>query len=387
MRAAGWPSEPFALRVTRRRTRAVDRLGRRFPRVGLDGVLADLDRTATPCAVPGEAAGEGFTWEERDREDRSWFPQGVASVRDGSVLLVSWYGRRRRLRTEGARVTVVDRSDPAAPRYRHVLLVAPRRWLGVLTVRPVPVHAGGIAVSGDLLLVADTLFGLRVFALADLMRVPAATGEGLRHRLRTALRRVRGLQRPGADAVLPQLLACRTPLRAGARRLRWSFVSVAAGTEGSSLVVGEYRRAGSSPRLARYPLDDRTGLPALDARGRCAPLEVHEDQPVRMQGVALHGGTWFATASTGEGNPGDLHVGAPGAWHRHRGVLPTGPEDLTWSRPGEELWCVSEWPGRRWVFPVEAGRWRARRDGAHPGGREAASAASTSSSGVAAKSR
>lgn len=349
---------PYALRMTRRRTRAVEHLGRLFPRIGLDGALADLDRRATPCAVPGEAAGEGFTWDEHDREDRSWFPQGVASARDGSVLLVSWYGKRRRLRTEGSRVTVVDRTDPAAPRYRHVLLVVPRRWLGVLTVGTVPVHAGGIAVSGDLLLVADTVFGLRVFALADLMRVPAATGRRPVDRVRAALRRIRGLRRPGAEAVLPQLLACRMPLWTGAGRLRWSFLSVATGPEGRSLVVGEYRRAGSSPRLVRYPLDERTGLPALDARGRCAPLEVHEGQPVRMQGAALHEGSWFATASTGEGNPGDLHVGSPGSWRRHRGVLPTGPEDLAWSRPGEELWCVSEWPGRRWVFPIPVGPWR-----------------------------
>ena len=356
--AAMCAAGPFTLRHTRRRRRAVEGLAGRYRRIGLDGVLADLDRVATPCTVPGPAAGDGFTWEERDREDRSWFPQGVAALRDGSVLLVSWYAKRRRLRTEGSRISVVDRSDPAAPRYRHVLLVAPRRRLGLLTVRAVPVHAGGIAVSGDLLLVADTLVGLRVFALDDLMRVPEDAGRGVLHRVRRALRRVRGLRRPGADVVLPQLMACRMPLWTGAGRLRWSFVSLARGPEGSSLVVGEYRRAGSSPRLARYPLDEATGLPALDGRGRCAPLEVHDAQPVRMQGAALHEGTWFATASTGEGNPGDLHVGAPGAWHRHRGVLPTGPEDLSWSRPGEELWSVSEWPGRRWVFPVEAGRWR-----------------------------
>jgi hypothetical protein len=74
--------------------------------------------------------------------------------------------------------------------------------------------------------------------------------------------------------------------------------------------------------------------------------------------VAVHGSAWWLTASAGEGVPGDLYVGAPGAWSRHRGVLPTGPEDLDWSRPGEELWCASEWPGRRWVFPVAAGRWQ-----------------------------
>jgi hypothetical protein len=72
-----------------------------------------------------------------------------------------------------------------------------------------------------------------------------------------------------------------------------------------------------------------------------------------MQGVAVHGSTWVLSSSTGEGNPGDLYVGAPGRFRRHRGVLPPGPEDLDWARPGEQLWCATEWPGRRWLFTVE----------------------------------
>ena len=337
----------YALAARALRVRAVDRLTARRPRVGLDGVLQDLDRTAQRCAVPGEAVGEGFTWEEADRHDRSWWPQGVASLRSGEVLLVSWYAKRRWLvRTQGARVSVVDRSDPERPRYRHVLLVAPRRLPGPLGLGTVGVHAGGIAVHGDHLLVADTLFGLRVFRLADLVRLP-------------------GRPRLGYSYVLPQLTAFRVPLRAGLRRLRHSFVSVGEADGGPVLVVGEYRRKGKgSPRLARYPLDGSTGLPAVDGRGRCVPSEVHRGQPARMQGAAVHGATWFVSASAGEENPGDLYVGTPGAWQHHRRVLPIGPEDLAWSRPGEELWCVSEHPGRRWVFSVPVQRWLSRSDAA-----------------------
>jgi hypothetical protein len=217
----------------------------------------------------------------------------------------------------------------------------------------VRVHAGGIAVQGDLLYVADTVFGLRIFRLADVMRVPQPPAGGSGRRRFS----VRGPAASGYDYVLPQLRAYRVPLRAGARRLRYSFLSTGEVDGRPNLVVGEYRRAGNAPRLARYPLDARTGLPAVDGSGRCTPLEVAGEQPSRMQGAAVHGSTWFVTASAGEGNPGDLYVGAPHAWRRHRRVLPTGPEDLAWSRPGEELWCATEWPGRRWVFPIEAGRW------------------------------
>ena len=337
---------PYALAPTRPRHDLVDRLAARLDPQTLDGVLARLDRAGERCPVPGEAAGDGFTWDDVDRTDPEWWPQGVASLRSGRVLLVSWYGRRRRfLRAPASRISVVDPAPPDGPRYRHVRLVAPRRPLGLLRMGAVPVHAGGIAVQGDHLYVADTLVGVRVFRLGDVLRTP------------------------GGDYVLPQLMAFRVPLRAGIRRLRYSFLSIGQVDGRPNLVVGEYRRARDrAPRLARYPLDPATDLPAVDGDGRCGPLEVYEGQPRRMQGAAVHGRTWFVTASTGEEANGDLYVGAPGAWRRHRGVLPNGPEDLAWSRPGDELWCVSERPGRRWVFPVEAGRWPAPPDAGGPAG-------------------
>jgi hypothetical protein len=343
---------PYALTATRPRARLVSLLGRRFRPVGLDGVLGDLDRSGEPCTVPGEAAGPGFTWDARDRDDESWWPQGVAAVASRDALIVSWYSKSGRFGTPGSRITVVDRRHRDGIRYRHVLLVAPRRPLGVLTVGAVPVHAGGIAVRDDLLYVADTLFGVRLFRLGDVMRVRR---RGLTGRFGAR----------GHDYVLPQLAALRAPLRvplrSGQRRLRFSFLSIGELDGRPNLVVGEYRRAGRAadhaPRLARYPLDPGTGLPAVGSRGRTAAPEVYENQPNRMQGAVVHGSTWFLTASAGKGVAGDLYVGAPGAWVRHRGVLPTGPEDLDWSRPGEELWCVTEWPGHRWVFPIRTSGW------------------------------
>jgi hypothetical protein len=350
----------YALRIVDRGgRRVVDALGRRLPRVGLDGVLGELDRQAQVCPVPGDAAGDGFTWETGDRDDRTWWPQGVAALRGGDVLLTSWYAKRRWfVRTHGSRVSVVDRSDPGHPRYRHVLLVTPRRWPR-LTLGAVPVHAGGIAVLGDLLYVADTWAGVRVFALSDLAAVPERPldrllpwrGAGTR----TLGRRLTGgFTAYGYGHVLPQRLRLRVPRRSG---LKWSFLSVGEVEGRLSLVVGEYGRKGSTPRLARYPLDPATGLPVLGPDGRCLPLEVHSPAPLRMQGVAVHGSRWWVSASSGEGRPGDLHVGAPGAFRRHRGVLPPGPEDLDWARPGEQLWGLSEWPGHRYVFPVATAPW------------------------------
>ena len=352
----------YALAATRPRATLIDRLSRRLPRVGLDGVLGDLDRTAEPCPVPGAAAGPGYTWDAADRSDASWWPQGIAGIRSGDVLLVSWYARRRGLHPgPGSRISVLDRTNPAGPRYRHVLLVAPHRRFGVPGIRAVRVHAGGIAVHGNVLHVADTLFGVRLFDLADVLRVPRrpdrAPGSSVRRWMDRLGRSLRGFGASGYDYVLPQSMALRVPLTAGSRRLRHSFLSVGSVGGRPNLVVGEYRRAADAPpRLVRYPLDGTSGMPALDRSGRLRPIEVHEDQPRRMQGAAVHDSTWFVTASSGEGVNGDLYVGAPEAWVRSRRVLPPGPEDLGWSRPGEELWSVSEWPGQRWIFPIATDR-------------------------------
>ena len=223
-------------------------------------------------------------------------------------------------------MSVVDRRDPAAPRYGHVRLVVRRAGL----VRPLRVHAGGLAVSGGLLLVADTVAGVRGFRLSDVVR-------------------------RGDELVLPQSVRLRVPWwRTG--RFRFSWLSVGLVDGEPSLVAGEYRRAGARPRLVRWALDPATGLPVVGPDGWCAPVDV-APAPVRAQGVAVDGSTWWVSASAGRDVPGDLHVGRPGAFVRHRGVLPPGPEDLDWSVPGEELWCATEWPGARWVFPVDARRW------------------------------
>src|SRR3712207_1428146 len=50
---------PYTLTPGRTRERSVRALTGRLPRVGLDGVLADLDHDAEPCDVPGEAAEIG----------------------------------------------------------------------------------------------------------------------------------------------------------------------------------------------------------------------------------------------------------------------------------------------------------------------------------------
>lgn len=341
-------------------------------RVGLDGVLDDLNRAADPCTVPAEASVEGFTWQRDDRDSALWVPQGITTSADAvgdedrghRVIVTSWYAKRERGRSKGARVTFVDYTDPARPRYRHVLLVEPVRngGRGHVDLRPVPVHAGGIVWYGDYLYVAGTGEGIRVFRIDDLMRVPprgpcrwALSGRWGRQTIgRSWTGRYRTF---GYRYVLPQCFAYTASSPEGSEDLRYSFMSVDRTGEQHQLIAGEYGRTGSSARLVRFALDPESLLLSADERRRSLPLELLEDQVPRMQGATIVKGQWVITSSNGEGNAGDLWVGAPGSLHRHRGVLPTGPEDITYWPSTGQLWSLTEWPGRRWVFAMDARRW------------------------------
>ena len=46
----------------------------------------------------------------------------------------------------------------------------------------------------------------------------------------------------------------------------------------------------------------------------------------------------------------------PGAFRRHRWALPVGPEDIAYWPSTDQLWSLTEYPRRRWVFSVRRSR-------------------------------
>ena len=319
----------------------IDELATAHPRIGIDGLLRGRGRRARVGRVPAPAAIEGFRWGVLDGWSQRWWPQGIELLEghgDGrdDVLLVSWFAQERRGATQGARITVVDRHDRRRPRYHHVLLVEPFRDGSVVRMRPVGIHAGGLALVGDRLYVAATYGGLRRFELGDILRVRGRGPFGYRHVLpQSGHERLRGGEDSGE----------------GDQRMRFSFVSLERDSSGGSehLVVGEFGPESHGKRLARVPLGDQTD--------RVEVTDVHEPGIPRMQGATVVDGTWFVSASHGT-RPGDLWVGSGGTWVRHPAVLPPGPEDLTASHDGKRLWSLSEYPRGRWVFAMDAERWR-----------------------------
>lgn len=331
-----------------------DRFFGRFRRVGLRGVLADLNRVGTHVDVPGEAPIAGMAWQQDDQNTKRWFPQGITTSADAygadptggmfegrSVVMASWYchGWLGGLLL-GSRISVIDWRDDEPPRYRHILLVEPRRFLRFFhRLRPVRVHAGGIVWYGKHLFVAGSSAGIRVFRLDDIVRV--------RNRFRTK----------GYRYALAQFSFFAAEHDSDDRAMTYSFMSLDRAGEEDHLVAGEYGRKGGSHRLIRYPIDRATELLRTDDLGRAMPSGLHDRQVARMQGAVIAGGTWAITSSNGEDNPGDLWVGTPGEFVRHRGVLPTGPEDITYLPQRHQLWSLTEWPGRRWVYAMDGDRW------------------------------
>ena len=304
-------------------------------RIGISGLLEGRGRRARSGRAPAAAAIEAFRWAPLDGWSQRWWPQGIellgpANGFDDDVLLVSWFAQLRRGTTQGARITVVDRRDPRRPRYHHVLLVEASREGSDIGMRPVTIHAGGLALVGTRLHVAATYGGLRTFDLDDILRVTGRGPFGYRH-------------------VLPQSGHERLVGGGGVERMRFSFVSLERDSTGGGdhLVVGEFGPDREGRRLGRIP---------VVGSGRRNVVDIHEPGIPRMQGATVVDGTWFVSASHGL-RAGDLWVGSGGTWVRHAAVLPPGPEDLTASHNGTRLWSLSEYPRRRWVFAMDTKSW------------------------------
>lgn len=310
---------PLALRYA-----ALAALPDRLDRVGLAGALDALDHRARHVPAPGRAVEWGLTWDDRDAADPRWMPQGLTTTADAAapwrerrIVLAAWYLQDRRGRHLGSRVSVLDLETL---RYTHVELARPTRS----GLEPLAVHAGGLAWSGDHLLVAATKRGLGVARLDDLARVDG----------RLVLP-VTGWLHAEQDDEEP---------------LRYSSCSVDTSGADPRLLVAEYGRGEQSRRLVALPLGE-DGLPLPAGDGRCRGEQL-PDVPLRTQGLVSVDGVLHATASNGTHRPGTLHVGEPGRLRAWTGALPPGPEDLAWWPDTGLLWSQTEHPGQRYVVAL-----------------------------------
>jgi len=330
-----------------------DRLG---GQVGIEGVLADLNREAQVTRVPGKAVW-GFKWAEDDSRSQRWFPQGITTSADhGSpeeldgrhLVCTSWYSRDVNGIHKGARITFVDVTDREHPRYRHVLLVEPVFGVnGRVDVVPVMIHAGGIVWHGPYLHVAATTRGIYCFRPDDILRVVPG-GDPRQLRIRDDGR----VDSFGYRYVLPVRFTYEALADDGLEKLRYSFLSIDRSRSPHLLVAGEYADRGMTTRLVSYELNPETSLLREHEDNRARPLSMHDAEVRAMQGAAVVGDTYYVTTSAGRYRRGSLWVGRPGELKRFAHALPTGPEDISYWPSTRQLWSLTEYPGRRYVFAM-----------------------------------
>ncbi len=327
-------------------------------RVGLAGVLADLNRTAVPATVAGTVAA--FAWDRKDSWSRRWWPQGITSSADATaggtvegrrLLVTSSYSKEIRKITKGARITVADVTDPLRVHYRHVLLVtAVVDDDGAVQLRPVRVHAGGLTWHGPHLHVAATQKGFVTCALEDIVAVSGTDQPDVLGRLPRG-----GMAGFGHRYVLPVRFVHRARAE-GTHPFRYSFLSLERAPGVRRLLAGEYGRKDQSHRFLSYDLDPGTGLPVTDDAGVSRGTLASGEGVERMQGAVRVGGRLHVTTSAGLHGRGSIWVGDPGSLLRFDRVLPPGPEDLCHWPATDELWTQTEYPRQRLVLAMDRAR-------------------------------
>ncbi|MFI7537703.1 hypothetical protein [Streptosporangium sp. NPDC049376] len=318
-------------------------LGRWLKRVPLETVLTKANRVAIRKGAAGTRAFgtmnpkpvDWYCFDAADNEVTDWYPQGLTCSSDAGLarnaFVVSWYFKPQSAPERGIRLSFLD---PATLRYRHVLLVVADTAGGI---SPINIHAGGVAWYGDLLYVADTERGMRVF---DTRQIFEVNGDGT-----TTIGRRGGVYTAfGYRYVMPQTGAWS---RTG--EARFSFATVDRSTTPGTLVSGEYvETRQEAGRVARWAFDQDGSLRADDA-GVARAVDAYLLPEPKIQGALSCNGTWYLSQGAGSTRNGALLVAGETVARR---PYPSGPEDLTCVRDRNTLWSVTEFAGRRAVFGV-----------------------------------
>lgn len=333
----------------------LDELAAALPTWTIGEVLTDLDETALGALdVPGsvEALELAFRWAEADFTKTWWIPQGLTGTVDAydsglldgrEALLVSWHFDQELAGfpiDKGVRITLVDITDAPEIHLRHILLVEPVPGDPV-DFQPVPIQAGGIVWYGDMLYVADTSEGLRVFDLSRLLEVNPAEDEI-------------GYDPQIADYygglysfVAVQIGAYKHVSACGPK---FSTLGLDRSASPPELVVAEYcDNAGTCDsayhgRLYSWPIDPVSGrLPHDITWPSSAAYTGHS----HLQGAVRRDGTFYLSSSAPPDDGGELYVAPPASPSASYGWIDS-PQAVMLD--GERIWSLSEKAGARFVF-------------------------------------
>ncbi len=325
--------------------------GNRYSRRTFSQVYATLNdgRMETQgCAVSDDEVG--FPLLLRlcfPKSESTWLSQGLAGSHErrtadspgGTWLVVSWCHRGTAKSCSKAtetktRVTLVGLSGAGAKRFEHVLLTEPFCSGGdaTCTLKALRAHAGGAAVAGKWLYVADTnrvlVFDLSFF-LVDRQDEPFLP---LDHSFE-----VRNVGGPAGA----------TTTRTG------QYLSSLSIDANGSLVVAQYLDTKHDALVARFPLTSNGRLAVTGGRVHStAVYTIDKDSDIdKVQGVASAGGTLLFSTSGAK-----LERARPNtvrqkddkriAWGQNQA------QDLYASPATGRLWGINEYPGDRTIWSV-----------------------------------
>ncbi|QED30091.1 hypothetical protein FRD01_23215 [Microvenator marinus] len=308
----------------------------------------NLNREATP-GVSADTADRlknhdyfGFRWNTGDNDTTAWYPQGMTGNEDagqsGRRFLVSWYDKANNP-AKGVRISLVDLQDPNNIRYRHILLVEPTAdgFGPVLTGGGNPLHAGGIVWIGNLLYVADTGQGFRVF---DLSRIIEVSHTDDTSRIGVSAGRVDAF---GYRYIAGQIARYRQPN--DACNIRFSFAGLDRSTQPATIVSGEYMVDNTTGRLARWPVDLASGW-LIEEVGRVRATSAYIAGQTRMQGALTRGDEIYISSSSQYQRYGRLYRTRVGQ-ESSISAWVYGAEDLYYEASTDRIWTPAEHPGDR----------------------------------------
>jgi hypothetical protein len=249
------------------------------------------------------------------------------------------------------------------PRYVHVNLVEPcppPAACDSTGFRPLTTsHLGGLAWAGRYLYAAETDVGFRVFDLAQFYQ----PGPGTPYVL-PQVRTVSQVDACGPSPCPDPPPRCPPPIAGKPSTapcpLKFSFASTANGAPWR-LVSGEFDQNADTARIVSWPLGT-SGLIDTSAVARNNQKDelITGKDLVKLQGVAASGAKTVLSASYGSDNPGKRHrVATVSPWTNGgtapgMGALtdgmPAGIEDLASTQTRNQLWAISEFENRRWIW-------------------------------------
>ncbi|MBS7531100.1 hypothetical protein IC619_011400 [Hazenella sp. IB182353] len=344
-------------------------LDKELNKSGIQNLLAEANRQAehgcNSLAISDVSdVIDSWCFNTGDNLTNEWYPQGISGVGDAQqddlwgnkqAFVVSWYHKDK-----GVRISFLD---PETGKYRHVLLVEPyTNSYGNPSYKAVNIHAGGIVWYGNYLYVADTTEGFRVFDMRNIYDLTSSTNGDVSDKDKVG-RHNGTYYGHGYRYVMAQVGAWTIPeQQTGSSGCttdaapRFSFVGLDRSTAPDSLVSGEYcnppnpeNDATLYGRMARWPLQNSELKTSSD--GLAHATAIYPLPKAHAQGALTLNDHLYVMTSAGEFSHGKLYKTTPNGEviTQTAGI---GPEDLYYWPARNELWTVTEYPGRRVMYAV-----------------------------------